>query len=49
MRTWMRLKLRLDPSGMIDTVVYKTWDGEIHTVKGRIVVLAANAIESASL
>jgi choline dehydrogenase-like flavoprotein len=42
-------ELSLDPSGLIDTVVYKSWSGEVHAVKGRIVVLAANAIESAKI
>jgi choline dehydrogenase-like flavoprotein len=42
-------ELQLDPNGNIDTVVYKSWDGAVHTAKGRIVVLAANTIESAKI
>jgi glucose dehydrogenase len=42
-------ELRLDTSGNIAAILYRSWDGELHTVTGRIVVLAANAIESAKI
>ena len=41
--------LHADASGRIDSVTYKTWAGEEHTVHAKIVVLAAHAIESAKL
>lgn len=42
-------KLETDASGRIDAVVYKTWAGEERTARGKIVVIAAHAIESAKL
>lgn len=41
--------LHAEPSGRIDAVTYRTWDGNEQTVSAKIVVLAAHAIESAKL
>ena len=42
--------LKLDAFGNIDEVVYRTWDDpQPQSVKGKIVVLAAHALESAKL
>jgi len=41
--------LKTDPAGNISEVVYKTWDGQTQTVKGKIVVLATNGIETPKL
>jgi glucose dehydrogenase len=41
--------LRVDRDGSVHRVEYKKWDGTTGTVSGRIVVVAANAIESAKL
>ncbi|MGH9837598.1 MAG: GMC family oxidoreductase [Blastocatellia bacterium] len=42
-------ELKVDPSKNISEVVYRTWDGRVGSVKGKIVVLAAHAIESAKI
>src|SRR5438477_5872756 len=42
-------RLHADASGRIDAVTYKTWSDEETTVHGKVVVLAAHAIESAKL
>lgn len=43
-------RIILDPDRpTIQSVHYLSWDGRRHTVRGRIVVLASNAIESARL
>jgi choline dehydrogenase-like flavoprotein len=42
-------KLLADPDGAVHRVQYKQWDGTGSEVWGRVVVLVANAIESAKL
>ena len=42
-------ELKTNPAGNIREVVFKTWDGQQHSVTGKIVVLAAHAIESAKI
>ena len=42
-------RLEVGPDTRIKHVVYKSWDNQEHTVSGRIVILAANAIETAKL
>lgn len=43
-------RLSVDPnSGRVTSVHYRSWDGSDYAVSGRIVVLAAHAIESAKL
>lgn len=42
--------LKLDPSGAVSEVSYKTWDGQQQPpVKGKIVVLASHAIETVKI
>ncbi len=43
------LRLDADADGFVRTVHFKRWDQSEGTVKGRIVIVAANAIESAKL
>lgn len=42
-------RLKADTDGQVHTVTYQRWDGTAGEVWGRIVVLCANAIESAKL
>ena len=42
-------RLQVDPDGQVRRVTYRTWDGEEHTVSGRLVVVAAHAVENAKL
>jgi choline dehydrogenase-like flavoprotein len=43
------LRLDADADGLVRTVHFKRWDQSEGTVQGRIVIVAANAIESAKL
>src|SRR5262249_18315817 len=38
-------KLTAGPDNRISEVVYRSWDRQDHAIKGRVVVLAANAVE----
>jgi choline dehydrogenase-like flavoprotein len=42
-------RLEVDEDRHVRRVIYKSWDGQEHTVSGRIVVIAAHAIETAKL
>ncbi|MET0395836.1 MAG: GMC family oxidoreductase [Longimicrobiaceae bacterium] len=42
-------RLHADQDGLVRQVSFKTWDGLDHSVSGRVVVLAAHAIESPRL
>jgi glucose dehydrogenase len=42
-------RLDVEPNGLVSAVRYRAWDGSAHEVRGRFVVLAANAIETAKL
>src|SRR5262249_1762870 len=38
-------ELGVDANGSVNAVVYKTWDGQTHTVAGRVVVRPGKTIE----